>query len=260
MLDRVAPPSPVPPSPWLLDPRTPDPDGVVGAGADLAVPTLVAAYRSGIFPWPHDGVPLLWFSPDPRAVIDPAWIRTSRSLHRRLRTCGWTTTMDRALPDVMAACADRDDTWITPAMRTAYTRLWELGWARSLEVWEDGVLVGGVYGVQLGGVLTGESMFHRRTDASKVALVDLCARFAAAGGRLLDVQLPTAHLGSLGAIAVDREVFLGLLASLRDRPVLPVAAELPVSRLAAGVAGFGHTPDREGRVRPEHPPSGPQEP
>ena len=222
------------PGRWHLDPRSAEPDGVVGAGADLEAPTLVSAYRRGIFPWPHEGLPLLWFSPDPRAVLDPAAVHVSRSLRRRLLTCGWTTTMDRALPAVVAACAERPDTWITPAMRAAYERLWELGWARSLEVWEGDRLVGGVYGVQVGGVLTGESMFHARTDASKVALVDLCARLREAGGGLLDVQLPTPHLRSLGAVTVPREEFLGTLAALGAGVVLPVAAELPVRRLADG--------------------------
>ncbi len=247
MLERVRPPGPVAPSRWHLDPREADEDGIVGAGADLEAPTLAAAYRRGVFPWPHDGLPLLWFSPDPRAVIEARGVHVSRSLARRLRTCGWTTTMDRALPDVMAACADRPDTWITPAMRSAYERLWALGWARSLEVWEDGRLVGGIYGVQVGGVLTGESMFHRRTDASKVALVDLCARLAEGGGAVLDVQLPTAHLRSLGAVSLPRDEFLALLVSERDRTVHPVSAELPVRRLApapGGVpeAGRGRSP------------------
>lgn len=236
MREPVAAPVPVPPSRWRLDPREADEDGVVGAGADLAPSTLVDAYRHGVFPWPHDGLPLLWFSPDPRAVIAPGRIHVSRSLRRRLRTCGWTTTMDRDLPGVMAACADRDGTWITPAMRRAYGRLGELGWARSLEVWEGDRLVGGVYGVQVGAVLTGESMFHRRTDASKVALVDLCARFGAAGGALLDVQLPTPHLASLGAVTVPREEFLGALAVLRDQAVRPEAGRRPVARLADAVA------------------------
>ena len=233
MLERVRPPQPVGPGRWHLDPRAADGDGVVGAGADLEAATLVAAYRRGVFPWPHEGLPLLWFSPDPRAVIDPGRVHVSRSLRRRLRSCGWSTTMDRALPEVMAACAERPDTWIVPEMRAAYRRLWELGWARSLEVWEAGRLVGGIYGVQVGGVLTGESMFHARTDASKVALVDLCARLREAGGGLLDVQLPTPHLRSLGAVTVPREEFLGALAALGGREVLPVAAELPVRRLGA---------------------------
>jgi leucyl/phenylalanyl-tRNA--protein transferase len=234
VLERVLPPEPVAPGRWHLDPRSADEDGVVGAGADLEAPTLVSAYRLGVFPWPHEGLPLLWFSPDPRAVLDPAAVHVSRSLGRRMRSCGWTTTMDRAFPDVMAACADRSDTWITPAMRTAYGSLRELGWARSLEVWEGDRLVGGLYGVQIGGMMTGESMFHVRTDASKVALVDLCARLVEAGGGLLDVQLPTAHLRSLGAVTVPREEFLGALAALGTRSVLPVAAELPVRRLAPG--------------------------
>lgn len=230
-LERVARPSPVPRSAWAFDPTAADEDGIVGAGADLAPGTLVAAYRTGVFPWPHEGVPLLWFSPDPRAVLAPAGVRIARSLAQRLRRSGWTTTMDRALPEVMAGCADRDDTWITAEMRRAYEDLWRRGWARSLEVWEGEELIGGLYGVQVGGILTGESMFHRRPDASKVALVDLCARFAEAGGGLIDVQLATAHLRSLGAVTVPRQEFLGTLALERDRSVLPVSTALPVSRL-----------------------------
>lgn len=232
MLDRVTHPRPVPEGRWRFEPRLADADGVVGAGADLDAGTLVAAYRRGVFPWPHEGLPLLWFSPDPRAVIPPAEVHVSRSLRRRLRGCGWTTTLDRALPEVMSGCADRDGTWITAEMRRAYAALGELGWVRSLEVWEDGLLVGGVYGVQVGGVLTAESMFHRRTDASKVALVDLCTRLDEAGGVLLDAQLPTPHLRSLGAVTLERDAFLRVLAEHRDRPVLPVRSELPVRRLA----------------------------
>jgi len=252
VLERVAPPTTVPASAWHLDPREADDDGVIGVGADLEASTLVAAYRTGVFPWPHGDGPLPWFSPDPRAVIDPRRPRVSRSLRRRLRTCGWTTTMDRDLPAVIDACAERsaeEGTWITAAMRTAYVRLGQLGWARSLEVWDGERLVGGLYGVQVGGVLTGESMFHREADASKVALVDLCARFAAAGGGLLDVQLPTPHLRSLGAVTVARRDFLTVLLQVRDLDVRPVRAELPVSRLdfprsdlPADDAVVGHTP------------------
>jgi leucyl/phenylalanyl-tRNA--protein transferase len=244
VLERVRPPARVPASRWRVDPREADEDGIVGVGADLDPATLVAAYRAGVFPWPHARGPLPWFSPDPRAVIDPRRVRVPRSLRQRLRSSGWTTTMDRDLPAVMAGCAERPEgegTWITPAMRAAYERLWTLGWARSLEVWEDGRLVGGLYGVQVGGVLTGESMFHRRRDASKVALVDLGARFAAAGGELLDVQLETPHLRALGAVTVPRAEFLGTLVALRDRDVRPVAAELPVARLATGAPTPGRT-------------------
>jgi leucyl/phenylalanyl-tRNA--protein transferase len=218
---RVAPPRAVPPSRWALDPRAADADGVVGVGADLEVTTLVDAYRRGVFPWPHQGVPLLWFSPDPRAVVAPGELHVSRSLRRTLRRSGWTTTLSRDLPAVMRGCAERPEgTWITPEMRDAYEELWRLGWVHSVEVWEGrgstAQLVGGVYGVLVGGVFTGESMFHRRTDASKVALLDLCDRLGEAGGVLLDVQLPTPHLIGLGARPMPREEFLGLLAAQRE--------------------------------------------
>jgi leucyl/phenylalanyl-tRNA--protein transferase len=232
--ERVRAPRPVAPCRWELDPRRADADGVVGVGADLDVATLVAAYHRGIFPWPHKGMPLLWFSPDPRAVLPPGRFHVSRSLRRTLRTSGWTTTVDHDPAAVIAACADREDgTWITSEMRDAYLELAALGWVRSLEVWEAERLVGGVYGVQVGGVLTGESMFHRRTDASKVALLDLSRRFGAAGGVLIDVQLPTDHLRSLGAVAVPREDFLRLLAREQGRSCLMRSDRLPVSRLAA---------------------------
>ena len=231
----VARPRPVPPCRWELDPERADDDGVVGVGADLEVGTLVAAYARGIFPWPHEGLPLLWFSPDPRAVIVPDRFHVSRSLGRTLRRSGWTTTVDRDPAGVIAGCADRaEGTWITPEMRDAYLELAGLGWVRSLEVWEDGALVGGVYGVQVGGVLTGESMFSRRSDASKVALLDLTRRFAAAGGVLVDVQLPTDHLRSLGAVTIPRADLLRILAREGGREVRMRADEQPVSRLSAG--------------------------
>ncbi len=232
---RLGPPRPVAPTRWVLRPHEADADGVVGAGADLEVPTLVEAYRSGVFPWPHKDQPLLWFSPDPRAVIEPAAVHVSRSLRRTLRRSGWTTTMGAALPEVIRACSERPagtGTWITAEMQDAYAELWALGWAQSLEVWEDGELIGGVYGVRVGTVFTGESMFHHRPDASKVALVDLCARLVEAGADLLDVQLPTEHLRSMGAQVIPREEFLQLLVRVRDRSCLPVRVELPVARLA----------------------------
>jgi leucyl/phenylalanyl-tRNA--protein transferase len=231
---RVARPRPVAPCRWELDPSRADGDGVVGVGADLDVGTLVAAYHRGIFPWPHEGSPLLWFSPDPRAVLAPDRVHVSRSLRRTLAHSGWITTVDADPEGVLTACADRaEGTWITGEMRDAYLELAALGWMRSVEVWEDGVLVGGVYGVQVGGVITGESMFHRRSDASKVALLDLCSRFAESGGVLLDVQLPTDHLRSLGAVEVPREAFLRVLAHEAGRDCRMRSDPLPVSRLAA---------------------------
>ncbi|MCC5948708.1 MAG: leucyl/phenylalanyl-tRNA--protein transferase [Nitriliruptoraceae bacterium] len=233
---RARPPRPVPASHWMLpDPRAADEDGVVGVGADLSPATLVDAYRRGIFPWPHPGVPLPWFSPDPRGVVLAGRLHVSRSLRRRLRSCGWTTTVDHAFAAVVDACgAERgaQGTWITAGMRAAYLRLHDLGWAHSLEVWEGDALVAGIYGVQVGATFTGESMFHRRTDASKVALVDLDARLLAAGGRLLDVQLTTDHLRSMGAEDVPRARFLRLLAAGRDLDVRLSLGERAVSRLA----------------------------
>lgn len=215
-------------------PSTADDDGVVGVGADLHPGTLVDAYRRGVFPWPHPGMPLPWFSPDPRGVIVLDSFHISRSLRRTLRRSGWQTTVDLAFPAVVAACADgrEEGTWITADMAAAYRRLYELGWAHSLEVWDDEALIGGVYGVQTGAVFTGESMFHRRSDASKVALADLVARFRQAGGRLLDVQLTTRHLESLGAVALPRSGFLEILRAVRDLDVRLPTGRCEVGRLA----------------------------
>ena len=233
------------PSRWQFpDPATAGEDGLVGIGADLAPATLVDAYRRGIFPWPHPGAPLPWFSPDPRGVIPLDGLVVSRSLRARLRRSGWETTVDRAFAAVLAGCADRPrgagerkwsppegGTWITPPMRAAYRRLHDLGHAHSLEVWDGAELVGGLYGVGVGGVFTGESMFHLATDASKAALVDLVARLAEAGGCLIDVQMVTPHLASLGARDLPRAEFLAVLAEVRDQPVRLGSDRLPVARL-----------------------------
>jgi leucyl/phenylalanyl-tRNA--protein transferase len=243
-------PDPGPPRWRFPDPAAAGEDGLVGIGADLEPETLVDAYRRGIFPWPHPGAPLPWFSPDPRGVIPLDGVAVSRSLRARLRNSGWETTVDRAFAAVLAGCADRPrgrgqggrkdrppvdraegGTWITAPMRTAYQRLHDLGHAHSLEVWAGGQLVGGLYGVGVGGVFTGESMFHLASDASKVALVDLAARLTAAGGRLIDVQMVTPHLASLGARDLPRAEFLDLLASVRDDPLRLATDRLPVARL-----------------------------
>lgn len=230
------------------EPSTADGDGLVGVGADLEPETLLHAYRQGIFPWPHPGMPLPWFSPDPRGVIWLEGLRTSRSLRQRLRRSGWETTVDQAFETVVAACAERyrpEGTWIIPEMRAAYLRLHRLGHAHSLEVWRGQELVGGLYGVSVGGVFTGESMFHHATDASKVALVDLVDRLAEAGGRLVDVQLVTEHLASLGARPMPRREYLSLLRGTRDAAVglprdrRPVARLAPSTTPARGSAGAG---------------------
>lgn len=210
-------------------------------GADLEPATLVHAYRHGVFPWPHDDVPLPWFSPNPRGILPLDHVKVARTLRQTMRRSGWTTTVDRAFDQVIASCSVRMDgsgTWIEPEMIAAYTELHRLGWAHSLEVWDGGELVGGLYGMLLGGVFTGESMFHRVTDASKVALVDLAARLHEARGAFIDVQLVTDHLASMGAIPIARKLFLELLAECRDDDVALVCTELPVHRLPEEVTGI----------------------
>lgn len=229
-------PTPVGPSRWAIPTGDlADQDGIVGVGADLAPATLVEAYRNGIFPWPHADMPLPWFCPDPRALIDVDGIHVSRSLRRTLRKSGWTTTVDRSFGEVLAACGDRRDegTWIDERMCRAYGALHDLGWAHSLEVWEDDELVGGIYGVLVGRVFTGESMFHRRDDSSKVAMVELCARLDERGGRWLDCQLPTPHLERMGAWTESRADFIERLQSVRDDLVRLETDERPVARLVA---------------------------
>ena len=197
-------------------------EGLLALGADLAPGTLLAAYRAGIFPMPISGVPeMAWFSPDPRGIIPLGEFAPSRSLRRAARR--FTVSADRAFADVVAGCADpsRPGGWITPAIRVAYGELHALGWAHSIEVWDpDGALAGGLYGVEIGGLFAAESKFHRRTDASKVALAALVERLRDAGGdRILDVQWTTPHLRSLGARDVPRAEYLERLpAALRAPP------------------------------------------
>ena len=218
----IEPPSPEPPSPqppgpcrWLLpDPASAPPgEDVVGIGADLDVPTVWQAYRTGLFPMHLADGPLAWWSPDPRGVLPLDGLRVSRSLRQAGRR--FRVTVDRAFEPVMEACADRPDEpgWITPEFIRTYTRLHRMGWAHSVEVWNgDDRLVGGLYGIQIGGLFAGESMFHRERDASKVALVALVNRLRACPGpRLLDVQWRTDHLASLGAVAIPRAEYLARL-------------------------------------------------
>ncbi|RTQ99388.1 leucyl/phenylalanyl-tRNA--protein transferase [Halomonas nitroreducens] len=192
-----------------------DPGGLLAAGGDLSPAWLLAAYRHGIFPWYSAGQPILWWSPDPRMVLFPEEVQVRRSLAKRLRNGGFRVTADRAFEAVVAACAaprhDQPETWITAEMQAAYGRLHHLGAAHSVEVWQDERLVGGLYGIALGPVFFGESMFSRVADASKVALVTLSRTMAAEGGRLIDCQMHTAHLASLGARDIAREEFIGYL-------------------------------------------------
>jgi leucyl/phenylalanyl-tRNA--protein transferase len=211
-----------PPSRWdLPHPSTADESGIVGIGADLEPGTVLAAYRSGLFPMPlRRPRALAWWSPDPRGVLPIDGLRVSRSLRK---ACGqFEVRVDKAFDRVIAACADprRPHGWIDPSIDEAYRRLHRLGWAHSVEAWTpDGELVGGLYGVAIGGLFAGESMFHHRTDASKVALVGLVDRLREGGATLLDVQWTTDHLVSLGAVDIPRDRYLDLLAEAITRPL-----------------------------------------
>jgi leucyl/phenylalanyl-tRNA--protein transferase len=213
-----------PPScPWAFPPASAaGDDGLLALGADLAPGTLLAAYRSGIFPMPIAGAAeMAWFSPDPRGIVPLDEFAPNRSLRRAMRR--FTVSADRAFADVLAGCADpgRPGGWITPAIRAAYGELHALGWAHSIEVWDaGGALAGGLYGVEIGGLFAAESKFHRRTDASKVALVALVERLRAPGGgeRVLDVQWTTPHLASLGARDIPRAEYLARLPAALAAP------------------------------------------
>ncbi len=215
-------PAEPPTSQWRFPPaETTDPHGLVGVGADLEPGTLLTAYRQGLFPMPLGrGRTVAWWSPEPRAVIPLDGLRVSRSLRRSCRL--YQLRVDTAFGEVIRGCADprRPQGWITEPILDAYTRLHELGWAHSVEAWTaEGVLAGGVYGVAIGGFFAGESMFHRRRDASKVALVHLVELLRESGASLLDVQWMTPHLASLGAIEVPRTRYLALLAEALSRPL-----------------------------------------
>jgi leucyl/phenylalanyl-tRNA---protein transferase len=249
-------------SAWDLVTGTGDPGGPVAVGGDLDVPTLLGAYRRGIFPWPAGnaeeaaelerrfgaavragaipslspgrapGLELPWWDPDPRAVIPVDAVHVSRSLRARLRRCGWTTTLDRRFAAVVRHCAQgRASAWITPELAAAYQDLHRIGVARSIEVWDGGELIGGMYGVLAGAVFSGESMFHRRDDASKVALADMALRLRHGGASVLDIQFTTAHLLSMGAVEIPRSRFRALLAGARGTAPDLDGARRPVSRL-----------------------------
>ena len=193
-----------------------DPPGLLAAGGDLAPARLLAAYRNGIFPWYSPGQPVLWWSPDPREVLPVEALHVSRSLARTLRRAHFDVSIDTDFAAVIDACAAprarSPGTWITPEMRTAYLRLHALGAAHSVEVRRGTELVGGVYGVAVGRAFSGESMFSRATDASKVALVALAEWCRGRGHALIDCQLPSAHLRSLGSRPMPRAEFLAYLA------------------------------------------------
>ena len=215
LIEPGAPPDTFP------DPRTAPGDRPLAVGGDLGIERLIRAYRRGIFPWYSEGGPILWWSPDPRAVIVPAELRISRRLRRRLRRNEFRTTENAAFDEVVRGCAaPRGDgesgTWITPDMREAYSALHAAGHARSIECWREGALAGGVYGVEVGSVFCGESMFSRVPDASKVALAFLCAK----GYALIDCQVPNEHLLRIGARLVPRREYLAVLAHCAGSTVL----------------------------------------
>ncbi|HEX8407593.1 MAG TPA: leucyl/phenylalanyl-tRNA--protein transferase [Thermoanaerobaculia bacterium] len=203
------------------DPRY-APSDVVAMGEDLRVETLREAYRKGIFPWPHEGLPLPWFSPRLRTVIFFDELHVGRSLRKAQKRAPYTFTIDREFRSVLDACAnaerpDQDGTWIAPNIVDAYTRFNAAGDVHSVEVWESGSLVGGLYGVDAGGVFTGESMFHRRPDASKLALLFLIDHLRTRGATFLDCQVMTPHMQLLGAREIPRGKFLDLLAEAQAK-------------------------------------------
>lgn len=213
-----------PPTTWQLpSPEGPHPQGLVGVGADLEPGTLLAAYRAGLFPMPLRRR-IGWWSPLQRGVIPLGGLRLSRSLRRSCRR--FEIRVDTAFDEVIAACAARGDTWITAEIVASYRRLYDLGWVHSVEAWNGaGELVGGLYGVAIGGLFAGESMFYRETDASKVALVGLVQLLtdgvADVDDRLLDTQWSTPHLASLGCLEIPRDEYLTRLKTALSRPLPP---------------------------------------
>jgi len=198
-----------------------EPNGLLAAGGDLSRERLVDAYRHGIFPWYDEGQPILWWSPDPRCVIDPATFRPSRSLARRISRREFEVRIDHDFISVIVACQlrdGRDSTWITRDMLAAYIELHDAGVAHSVECYRDGALVGGLYGLSIGRLFFGESMFHKVTDASKVAFAQLMQITAEAGCPLVDCQVPNEHLFSLGACEMPRADFQSILADNIDGP------------------------------------------
>jgi leucyl/phenylalanyl-tRNA---protein transferase len=216
-------PQPVEPGPWQFPKMSALPDSdLVAVGGDLAPGTIVSAYSRGIFPMGLTEMPgvLGWWSPDPHGIIPLDGLRVTKSMRQSAKR--YEVRFDTCFPDVIRACADpsREDGWITGAFIAAYTRLHEMGWAHSVEVFDrNGALAGGLYGVRIGGLYAGESMFHLQRDASKVALMALVNMMRASGMTLLDVQWPTEHLVSLGAVAIPRPEYLSRLADAIGTPV-----------------------------------------
>ncbi|MGB5623030.1 MAG: leucyl/phenylalanyl-tRNA--protein transferase [Gammaproteobacteria bacterium] len=226
---------PAPDEEWFPDTARAlgEPNGLLAAGGDLSPKRLLSAYRRGIFPWYEEGQPILWWSPDPRAVIWPRELHISRRLGRRLRGDSYAVSVDKNFAEVVAGCADRGPgigTWITPAMARAYLRLHRLGHAHSLEVWQGESLVGGIYGVALGRVFFAESMFSAATDASKIALACLSRLLERHRFRIIDCQLSSAHLASLGSHEMPRLEFVEHIRVWCNEPAAPMHwAQAPVA-------------------------------
>jgi leucyl/phenylalanyl-tRNA---protein transferase len=203
------------------DPELADATGLVAMGGDLSPNRLLEAYRRGIFPWYDESLPICWWSPDPRAIFELDHFHISRRLSRTRRSGRFRITVDRAFSEVIRGCADRPEqgTWITSEMIEAYEALHRLGQAHSVEVWSDGALAGGIYGVALGGFFAGESMFSQARDASKVALVHLIDRLRERGFQLFDIQFLNDHTARLGAIEIPRREYLARLREALRCPV-----------------------------------------
>lgn len=217
--------------PWLdlaslqfpdLNTALAEPNGLLAVGGDLSSARLIAAYRHGCFPWYQDDQPLLWWSPDPRTILLPEQLHVSRSLRKVLRQDQFNVTFDRNFSEVIHACAeprhDDDGTWITEEMQAAYLQLHQQGYAHSVEVWQNDTLVGGLYGIAIGQLFFGESMFSRVSNASKVGFVALVNALKNAGFVLIDCQMPTEHLISLGAHSIPRQAFADYLNRYLDTP------------------------------------------
>ncbi len=210
-LSPADPPTSFPPVDFALR----EPDGLLAAGGDLSTERLLVAYRSGIFPWYEEGQPILWWSPDPRCVLRPSALRVSRRLRQYARRSTLTLSFNQAFDRVIRACAGRREslqgTWITAAVMTAFEQLHRDGWAHSVEVWDGGDLVGGIYGLSIGRVFFGESMFSHQDNASKFAMLGLCSVLVQNDFELLDCQVLSQHLLSLGAQLITRAEFSGIL-------------------------------------------------
>jgi leucyl/phenylalanyl-tRNA---protein transferase len=206
-----------------------EPDGLLAAGGDLSPPRLLEAYRRGIFPWYSRGQPILWWCPDPRAVLIPQQIKVSRSLAKTIRNRGFETKIDQSFREVLRYCGSTElrpgGTWLSPEMRAAYLRLHKLCYAHSVETWLNDRLVGGLYGIAIGNVFFGESMFSLERDASKVALKRLCDELVARGYQMIDCQMATPHLMSLGAELIPRLDFIHQLTAHVGEDLTPRAWE-----------------------------------